>query len=145
MKVIGIGDNVCDKYVHLKTMFPGGQALNFAVYAKMLGADASYMGVFGRDEVADHVLTTLDLLQVEHGRCRQYEGENGFASVTLVEGDRVFLGSNRGGAAREHPLELTEEDLAYIRGFSHVHTSNNSYFNSQLAKVKSTGDRKSVV
>jgi sugar/nucleoside kinase (ribokinase family) len=139
MKVIGIGDNVCDKYVHLKTMFPGGQALNFAVYAKMLGADASYMGVFGRDEVADHVLTTLDLLQVEHGRCRQYEGENGFASVTLVEGDRVFLGSNRGGAAREHPLELTEEDLAYIRGFSHVHTSNNSYFNSQLAKVKSTG------
>ena len=41
MKVIGIGDNVCDKYVHLKTMFPGGQALNFAVYAKMLGADAS--------------------------------------------------------------------------------------------------------
>ena len=35
MKVIGIGDNVCDKYIHLNTMFPGGQALNFAVYAKM--------------------------------------------------------------------------------------------------------------
>ncbi len=34
MKVIGIGDNVCDKYIHLKTMFPGGQALNFSVYAK---------------------------------------------------------------------------------------------------------------
>ena len=64
MRVIGIGDNVCDKYVHLKTMFPGGQALNFAVYAKMLGADASYMGVFGRDEVADHVIATLDELQV---------------------------------------------------------------------------------
>ncbi len=37
MRVIGIGDNVCDKYEHLKTMFPGGQALNFAAYAKMLG------------------------------------------------------------------------------------------------------------
>ena len=48
MRVIGIGDNVCDKYEHLKTMFPGGQALNFSVYAKMLGADASYMGVFVR-------------------------------------------------------------------------------------------------
>ena len=33
MKVIGIGDNVCDKYIHLNMMFPGGQALNFAVYA----------------------------------------------------------------------------------------------------------------
>lgn len=139
MKVIGIGDNVCDKYVHLKTMFPGGQALNFAVYAKMLGADASYLGVFGRDEVAEHVIATLDGLGVEHSRCRQYDGENGFASVTLVDGDRVFLGSNRGGVAKDHPLELTEEDLAYIRGFSHVHTSNNSYFNSQLAKVKAAG------
>ena len=43
VRVIGIGDNVCDKYEHLKTMFPGGQALNFSVYAKLLGADASYI------------------------------------------------------------------------------------------------------
>ena len=42
MKVIGIGDNVCDKYIHLKTMFPGGQTLNFAAYAGVLGADAAY-------------------------------------------------------------------------------------------------------
>ena len=37
-----MGDNVCDKCIHLKTMFPGGQALNFAAYAGMLGADAAY-------------------------------------------------------------------------------------------------------
>lgn len=139
MKVIGIGDNVCDKYEHLKMMFPGGQAMNFAVYAKMLGADASYMGVFGRDEVADHVIATLDELQVEHTRCRQYDGENGCARVTLMDGDRVFLGSNSGGITKEKPLDLTEEDLEYIKQFSHVHTSNNSHFDSQLAKVKSTG------
>ena len=71
MKVIGIGDNVCDKYIHLKTMFPGGQALNFSVYAKQLGADASYMGVFGTDQEAAHVVWTLDELGIEHGRCRQ--------------------------------------------------------------------------
>ena len=139
MRVIGIGDNVCDKYEHLKMMFPGGQALNFAVYAKMLGADASYMGVFGSDAVADHVITTLDELQVEHSHCRQYDGENGCARVTLVDGDRVFLGSNRGGVTKEKPLDLTGADLEYIGGFSHVHTSNNSHFDSQLAKVKSTG------
>ncbi|MBQ7796250.1 MAG: fructoselysine 6-kinase [Lachnospiraceae bacterium] len=139
MKVIGIGDNVCDKYEHLKMMFPGGQAMNFSVYAKMLGADASYMGVFGRDEVADHVIATLDELQVDHSHCRQYDGENGCARVTLVDGDRVFLGSNRGGITKEKPVDLTEEDLVYIKGFSHVHTSNNSHFDSQLAKVKSTG------
>ncbi len=77
LKVLGLGDNVCDKYLHSGYMYPGGQALNFAVYAKLLGADASYMGVFGTDEVAKHVIATLDELKVEHSRCRQYEGENG--------------------------------------------------------------------
>lgn len=139
MRVIGIGDNVCDKYIHLKTMFPGGQALNFSVYAKQLGADASYMGVFGTDKEAAHVIKTLDELEIEHGRCRQYEGENGCARVTLKDGDRVFLGSNKGGISRERPLHLDGEDLTYISGFSHVHTSNNSHFDSQLALVKSAG------
>lgn len=139
MRVIGIGDNVCDRYEHLKTMFPGGQAMNFAVYAKILGAESSYMGVFGNDEAADHVIKTLDELQIEHSRCRQYEGENGCARVTLVDGDRVFLGSNRGGVAKEKPLDLTKEDLEYIQNFSHIHTSNNAHFDSQLAKVRTTG------
>ena len=114
MKVIGIGDNVCDKYVHQKTMYPGGQALNFAVYARMLGADSGYLGVFGTDEVAEHVQKTLDQYQVDRSRCRQYEGANGCARVNLVDGDRVFLGSNKGGVLREHPLQLSDEDLVKI-------------------------------
>ena len=36
MNVIGIGDNVVDKYAHTQTMYPGGNALNFAAYAAML-------------------------------------------------------------------------------------------------------------
>lgn len=139
MRVIGIGDNVCDKYVHLKTMYPGGQTLNFAVYAKMLGADAAYMGVLGQDEVADHVLNTLKALEVEHSHCRQYEGENGYARVTLVDGDRVFLGSNKGGIAKERPLKLTPEDMTYIKEFDLVHTSNNSHFDSQLPIISQAG------
>ncbi len=139
MRVIGIGDNVCDKYIHLNTMFPGGQALNFAVYAKMLGADSSYMGTFGSDEAANHILATLDQLGVKHERCRQYEGENGYARVTLENGDRVFLGSNKGGVAKEHPLTLEDGDMEYIQTFSHIHTSNNSYFDSQLPALAEKG------
>lgn len=143
LKVIGIGDNVCDKYVHLGTMFPGGQALNFSVYTRMLGADASYMGVFGDDAMAAHVIKTLRELHIETSRCRQYSGENGCARVTLDRGDRIFLGSNRGGVAGEHPICLTKEDLDYIGGFSLVHTSNNSHFEgplaAQLARITETG------
>ena len=119
-RVIGIGDNVCDKYYPAKIMYPGGQAMNFSIYAKMLGADAAYMGVFGRDEVADHVIRTLDELGVDHSRCRQYDGENGYAKVRLVDGDREFIMSNKGGIVNEHPLELTKEDLDYIRTESSI-------------------------
>lgn len=139
MKVIGIGDNVCDKYVHQMTMYPGGQTLNFTIYARMLGAQAAYMGVFGTDEVAAHVQMTLDNHQVDRSRCRQYEGENGCARVTLVDGDRVFLGSNKGGVLKEHPIELSQEDLEYIKGFQLCHTSNNSYMDGQLPRLKEVG------
>ena len=50
IKVIGIGDNVCDQYYPAKIMYPGGQAMNFSVYAKMLGAQSAYLGVLERTE-----------------------------------------------------------------------------------------------
>ena len=139
VKVIGIGDNVCDHYEHLRTMFPGGQALNFTVYASMLGAKSAYLGVFGTDAVAAHVMQTLDELGIDRSHCRQYEGENGWAKVALENGDRVFLGSNRGGVLKEHPIRLTDADIDYLRGFSWLHTSNNSYFEEELPRAKQAG------
>ena len=139
MRAIGIGDNVCDKYLHQQTMYPGGQALNFAVYAGMLGVPSAYLGVFGSDTVAQHVQKTLDECWVDRSHCRQYPGENGYAMVNLVDGDRIFLGSNKGGVLREHPIQLNEADLAYIKEFQLCHTTNNSYMDDQLARLKETG------
>ena len=34
MKFVGMGDNVVDRYVNKKVMFPGGNAVNFEVFAK---------------------------------------------------------------------------------------------------------------
>ena len=51
MKVLGLGDNVVDKYENLGIMYPGGNSLNFAVFAKKLGHESSFMGVFGSDEL----------------------------------------------------------------------------------------------
>lgn len=45
MKVIGIGDNVVDKYEHRRVRYHGGNALNFSVYAAMLDASAAYLGI----------------------------------------------------------------------------------------------------
>lgn len=139
MRLIGIGDNVCDVYLHLAEMFPGGQALNVAVFAKMQGIDSAYLGVFGDDEVAEHIENTLSEFGVDKSHCRHVRGENGYALVTLIDGDRVFLGSNKGGVAREFPLVLDENDIEYIRQFSVVHTTNNSFFDDQLPVLYEAG------
>ena len=139
MRLIGIGDNVCDVYLHLAEMFPGGQALNVAVFAKMQGIDSAYLGVFGDDEVAEHIQNTLSEFGVDKSHCRHVRGENGYALVTLIDGDRVFLGSNKGGVAREFPLVLDENDIEYIRQFSVVHTTNNYFFDGQLPVLYEAG------
>lgn len=48
IRVIGIGDNVVDKYLHSGMMYPGGNALNFSVYAKQAGASSAFIGAFGK-------------------------------------------------------------------------------------------------
>ena len=94
-KVIGIGDNVVDKYVHQGIMYPGGNALNFCAYARMNNMETAYLGKFGNDKVAEYNQKVIDDLGIDRSHCRVFEGENGYARVTLEYGDRVFLGSNR--------------------------------------------------
>lgn len=38
IKVLGLGDNVVDKYMHIRTMYPGGNALNIAAIAQNYGS-----------------------------------------------------------------------------------------------------------
>jgi fructoselysine 6-kinase len=139
MKVIGVGDNVVDKYIHKKTMYPGGNALNFAVYAKQLGIETAYLGVFGNDRAADHIIETLKALEVDISHCRQHEGENGYAAVDLVDGDRVFVGGNDGGVQKNFPVVLSDEDLEYIKTFDIAHSSIYSDMDPELHKLKASG------
>ena len=135
-KVIGIGDNVVDKYVHQGIMYPGGNALNFCAYARMCDMEAAYLGKFGSDKVAEYNQKVLDQLEVEHSHCKIFQGENGYARVTLEKGDRVFLGSNKGGIAKEKAWDFTKDDLNYVKEFSIIHTSLNSYIEHDLATLK---------
>lgn len=139
MKVIGVGDNVVDKYMYKNTMYPGGNALNFAVYAKQLGIESAYMGIFGNDREAEHIIETIKTINVDISYCRQYEGENGFAAVDLIDGDRVFIGGNEGGVQKDHPFILTNKDLEYIKTFDIAHSSIYSDIDSELHKLKASG------
>ena len=139
IKVLGIGDNVCDKYLHIKTIYPGGNALNIAVFAKLSGAEAAYLGTFGDDEVGKHVHTVTKELGLDISHCRMASGDNGCARVMLVDGDRVFLRGNRGVIARINPPVLTQIDEDYIAGFDLIHTSIFSYMEQELPAIRRAG------
>lgn len=140
VSALGFGDNVVDKYEHIKTMYPGGNCVNFAVYAKMFGAKRSaYMGYFGNDAEAEHVMYALDDIGIETVKCKQLEGENGCARATLVDGDIVFLGSNEGGIRGKTPYVLDRFDLEYIRQFDFVHSGNYCFMEKELPKIHEAG------
>lgn len=137
VRVLGLGDNVVDKYEHSKIMYPGGNCVNFAVYAKMLKAGrAAYMGYFGSDAEAEHVIRCLNEIGVETVKCRQLPGENGCARVSIENGERIFRGSNKGGIRGRTKYVLDRFDLEYIRGFDLVHSGNYSFMEGELWKIR---------
>lgn len=139
MRLIGIGDNVVDDYAHIRTLFPGGNALNVAVYAGMLGCESAYLGVFGTDAAAVHVQETLAELGIDTSRCRTAEGPNGRAELTIEHGERVFVGSNEGGVSKTMPMDFVFDDPGYLRAFSVAHTSAYSYMDAHLPRLHALG------
>lgn len=137
VSVVGFGDNVVDIYTHSNKQYPGGNCVNFAVYAKMFGAKRSaYMGYFGTDVNADHVIEALHNEKIETVKCKKISGENGYSRCKLENGDRVFLDYNEGGVRSRHIYELDEFDIEYLKQFDLVHCGNYCYMESQLPKIK---------
>lgn len=140
VSVVGFGDNVVDIYTHTNRQYPGGNCVNLAVYAKMFGAKrCAYMGYFGTDVNADHVIETLRKENIEMVKCKKIPGENGYSRCKLENGDRVFLDYNEGGVRSRHIYELDEFDLEYLAQFDLVHSGNYCYMESQLPKIKEAG------
>lgn len=136
--LLGIGDNVVDFYKDRNEFFPGGNALNVAVLAKRFGLEkAGYIGLVGNDEEGMHVVRSLEAEGLWIDRIRQACGENGKAVVHLDEkGDRIFLGSNKGGIQRQLTLKMEEVDLKAVEDYGCVHTSIYSYLENELPVIR---------
>jgi sugar/nucleoside kinase (ribokinase family) len=131
MRFLGAGDNVVDRYHDLGTMFPGGNALNVAVAVARAGVPAAYIGAVGTDRAADVVLSGLRAEDVDVSRVRVEDGPNAYADVTLVDGDRVFIGSDHGVSR----FVLDADDLAWAATFDLIHTGDCSMLEDQIADL----------
>ncbi|GAF37711.1 PfkB family carbohydrate kinase [Lentilactobacillus farraginis] len=135
MKVVGVGDNVVDMYVDKGKMFLGGNALNFSVFASKLQYQSAFVGVFGNDPLADYARAVLKNFKIELQHSKIIAGENGYSRVTIKDGDRVFLDSNKGGVLSPG-LKLNENDIHYINQFSVAHFNINGLADSYLSRIR---------
>jgi len=136
MKLIALGDNVVDHYCNTGEYFPGGNAVNVAVHAARQGAQAEYLGAFGDDRAAEVLRGALRDAGVAFGRCPVAPGKTTKACLyNVVDGERSFVGIET-GPTWVGPLQLREEDLAYLAGADLIVSSCNAKMPEQMEAVQ---------
>jgi fructoselysine 6-kinase len=131
--IAAAGDNVVDCYESLGRMYPGGNALNVAVFARRSGASASYVGAVADDRAGHLIRAALAAEGVNIQRLRVLTGQTAFCVIGHEGGDRVFLRSEL-GVSRFEPDAL---DFAFIAGHDAVHVSGSSGLDHRLEELAS--------
>lgn len=123
MRIVTIGDNCLDWYLDRAKVYPGGNALNVAVYCRRLGADSDYIGQFGADRAGDIMINALRAERVGIERIRRTVGTSGYATIENVDGERVFRGASDGVVA----FRPDAQDYALMAGADVIHTGDSSF------------------
>jgi fructoselysine 6-kinase len=91
MRILAIGDNCIDAYSYLGRRFPGGNALNVAVFAnRHENIQADYVGIIGYDDNGDYLLSQVKSEGLDTGYIIRKEGITAVTKIILKEGERVF-------------------------------------------------------
>jgi len=91
MRVLAIGDNCIDDYAELGRRFPGGNALNVAVYSsKYLDVQSDYVGIIGTDDYGDYMLEQIQKNGLSTEHIIREPGLTAVTKILIRNGDRVF-------------------------------------------------------
>ncbi len=141
MRVLGFGDNIVDRFIDRRTSYPGGNSVNFSVFARRLGAESAYLGVFGADRFGDLLKESLLAESVDISHAVTREGPSGWTNIRLEAGERRFLDWNGGGITLTEPFRPSADDLDYMGRFDVVHSSVYSGIEEHLPAVRATVPR----
>lgn len=138
MKIIGVGDNTVDVYLHQGKMYPGGNSVNVPVLCRKAGAEAAaYIGVFGDDVAGKLMYDSLKEEGLDISRVRVIHGQNSKNAITLnEENDRTWAGNNFAGDCGLVQLLFNKYDINYISGYDVLHTSVHSEIPYLLPLIK---------
>ena len=129
MRLLAVGDNCVDHYVELGKRFPGGNALNVAVYASRLpGVEADYVGVVGTDSLGDFMVNQIQAQGLDTSLLRRKEGVTAVTTILVRDGERVFADYHEGVQMnavlpRESLPDISRYDLVHftVWGFGREH------------------------
>lgn len=137
MSLLAIGDNCVDFYRELDVSFPGGNALNVAVYSsRIFGIQAGYVGVVGTDDRGDFILDQMrrNGLSTEHvGRVA---GETAVTTISVRDGDRFFDEYIEGV---QEGADFPREERDYASGFDVVHYTVWGFGREHVPEMKERG------
>ena len=147
VRMIGIGDAKMDKNITDMIAYPGGQAMNIAVNAKLQGAQAGFIGCIGDDVLGQHLAKTLDEIGVDRSHSHIVHADNAATKYQVIDGERVWGGTNPRPIS---PLQmairfmlpfygLSDEDMAYIKTFDAAHLCNTAHMDEYLPQLKAMG------
>lgn len=136
MAIAAVGDNCMDVYARQGQAFPGGNAVNVAVYARRLGKKASYTGVVGNDAYGLQMRNALAAKGVDISHLHTLQGSTAITMVDLVNSERVF-GEYLEGVLSQ--FKLSADDLDFLCAHELIHSGIWGMIENDLPTLKNRG------
>lgn len=130
-RILAFADNVVDCYRDRNVMYPGGNCVNHAVFARRFGAVTAYAGAVADDEAGRAIRAALRAEGVDTSLLRLLPGETAYCVIATENGDRVFVGANLGVSI----VPPSDADLAWMATADAVHTGRSSHIDAWLGKI----------
>lgn len=125
-----------DHYVELGLRFPGGNALNVAVYASRVpGVRADYVGAVGSDENSGFILDQIMAQGLDASRVLRWPGETAVTTILVRGGERVFAHYLE-GVQKDAMLPL--EALPDPSGYDLIHFSVWGFGREHIPHIRET-------
>lgn len=129
-RIIAFGDNVVDCYRDRQLMYPGGNSVNHAVFARRFGAHTAYAGAVSDDAAGRAIRDALAAEGVDTSLLRFMPGQTAYCVIATHAGERVFEGANLGVSI----IAPSAADLAWIKTADAVHTGRSSHVDAWLPR-----------
>ncbi len=126
--IVAFSDNVVDCYRDQQVMYPGGNCVNHAVFARRAGARAAYAGAVSDDAAGRAIRDALVSEGVDISRLRFVSGDTAYCVIELKDGERIFVGANLGVSI----VAPESADLALFRSADALHTGRSSHIDAWL-------------